>query len=277
MKLYGPPDVADRVLVDHVGPAIRVLYADGLLTGWFYIRYSDPDAHLRLRCRGTPAELFGKVLPALHDAMAHPLNTGLLYRIAVDTYEREVERYGGLDGVRLMEQFSEADSNASLALLAQPPSRIERHSLAVASLASLYADADLSLKARHACSAHLRSIWMPPGDHVAEILRKEKSRNDSRVTGEIAALFADGAAEPWILTLREKARITRPLLQRWRDLDAENALGRPYLDIICSLAHMSVNRLLERGGNLDEVVIHDALTSDYERQIAADDGRKLGH
>jgi thiopeptide-type bacteriocin biosynthesis protein len=275
VKLYGPQGVADRALVEHVGPEIRVLHEKGLIDGWFFIRYADPDDHLRLRCHGTPGDLLGKVLPALHEAMTHPFNEGLLYRIAVDTYEREVERYGGLDGVNLMEQFSEADSNAALALLAERPSRVERQSLAIAGLASLYADADLSLNARHACSVHLRSIWMPPGGHVGEVLGAKERTEGSRVAEEIAALDADEATEPWILTLRERSRITRPLLQRWRTLDEENALERPYLDVICSLAHMCVNRLLERGGNLDEVAIHHALARVYKRQIAHELSRFL--
>ncbi len=205
--------------------------------------------------------------------MTHPLNEGLLYRIAVDTYEREVERYGGLDGVKLMEQFSEADSNAAVALLAERPSRVERQLLAIASLASLYADADLSLNARHACSEHLRSTWMPPDDHVGEVLGAKERTVRSRVAEKIAALDADETTEPWILALRERSRITRPLLHHWRSLDEENALERPYLDVICSLAHMSVNRLLKRGGNLDEVAIHHALARVYKRQIAHEPSR----
>jgi class I lanthipeptide synthase len=256
------------VLVEHVGPTIRALHETGLIDGWFFIRYADPADHLRLRCHGTPHDLLGEVLPALREAITPALSEGLLYRISVDTYEREVERYGGLDGVELMEQLSEADSNAAVARLAERPSGVERHLLAITSLASLYADADLSLEARHACCVGLRSMWMPPGGHVGEVLGAKERTERTRVAEEIAALDTGEATMPWTQTLRERSRVTRPLLHQWRTLDEENTLERPFDDVICSLAHMSVNRLLKRGGNLDEVAIHHALARVYERQIA---------
>ena len=37
---------------------------------------------------------------------------------------------------------------------------------------------------------------------------------------------------------------------------------------MCSLAHMCVNRLLKRGGNLDETRVHHALARVYESRIA---------
>ena len=75
----------------------------GLADGWFFIRYADPGHHLRVRYHGDPHVLLCDVLPAFNDAIAPALADGLLYRVSLDTYEREVERYGGLDGVELME------------------------------------------------------------------------------------------------------------------------------------------------------------------------------
>jgi hypothetical protein len=37
-----------------------------------------------------------------------------------------------------------------------------------------------------------------------------------------------------------------------RTLDAQGTLERPLEDIMSSLAHMAVNRLLKSGGNVDE-------------------------
>ena len=48
-----------------------------------------------MRFHGTPRDLLGEVLPALNEAIAPALADGLLYRISIDTYEREVERMAG--------------------------------------------------------------------------------------------------------------------------------------------------------------------------------------
>jgi hypothetical protein len=38
----------------------------------------------------------GEVPPALNEAIAPALADGLLHRVSLDTYEREIERYRGL-------------------------------------------------------------------------------------------------------------------------------------------------------------------------------------
>src|SRR5205814_7998372 len=47
------------------------------------------------------------------------LDTGELWRLQLDTYEREVERYGGDTGIRLAERVFHADSDAVLAIVSE--------------------------------------------------------------------------------------------------------------------------------------------------------------
>jgi thiopeptide-type bacteriocin biosynthesis protein len=225
----------------------------GLADRWFFIRYADPGRHLRVRFHGRPADLLPGVLSELNAATATLLDDGLLYRISVDTYEREVERYGGLAGVELMEQIAEADSDAVIELLRHPVNAVDRRHLAVASLAALYADAGLPLARRHVCCVRLRTGWTPPGASLGALM--------------VAALD-EAEPEPRIAALRGRSTALVPALARLRSLDEEGVLEEPFEDVICSLAHMSVNRLLKRGGNRDELRVHDALARLYEAQIA---------
>jgi hypothetical protein len=83
----------------------------------------------------------------------------------------------------------------------------------------------------------------------------------------VAALERDDA-EPRIAALRARSAALAPILGRLRALEEEGILERPFDDIICSLAHMGVNRLLKRGANRDELRVHDALARLYEAQVA---------
>ena len=58
------------------------------------------------------------------------------------------------------------------------------------------------------------------------------------------------------------------LLGRLRTLDEEGALEQPFEEVLSSFAHMSVNRLLRRGGNLDEARVHHAFARIYEAEVA---------
>src|SRR5439155_20641658 len=58
-KLHGRAATADALLRDGPGPLVRSLRARGVIEGWFFIRFADPNPHLRLRLRGDPARLWG--------------------------------------------------------------------------------------------------------------------------------------------------------------------------------------------------------------------------
>src|SRR6185503_12472324 len=104
---------ADRVLCA-LRPVVDQALASGAADAWFFLRYGDPDWHVRLRFHGAPARLVAEVLPSLHEAMAPLLADGRAWKVVLDTYEREVERYGGGVGVALAERLFDADSRAAL-------------------------------------------------------------------------------------------------------------------------------------------------------------------
>ena len=101
LKAYTGSASADRILTDTVGPVIDQLRDGGVVDHWFFLRYADPEHHLRLRLHGEPAALREHALPALTDALADHLGDGTISKVAVDTYDREIERYGGDAGIEL--------------------------------------------------------------------------------------------------------------------------------------------------------------------------------
>jgi hypothetical protein len=52
------------------------------------------------------------------------------------------------------------------------------------------------------------------------------------------------------------------LLARLRTLAEQGILERPFAEGMSSLAHMAVNRLMKRGGNVDEARVRQALACD---------------
>ncbi|HVG17755.1 MAG TPA: thiopeptide-type bacteriocin biosynthesis protein, partial [Blastocatellia bacterium] len=105
------------MLREVVGPVTREVLASGAADSWFFIRYGDPQWHLRVRFHGAPRRLVAEVLPALEAAMAPLLRDGRLWRMQLDTYDREIERYGGPAGIGLCERLFHADSEAVLSVV----------------------------------------------------------------------------------------------------------------------------------------------------------------
>jgi thiopeptide-type bacteriocin biosynthesis protein len=251
-----------------VGPLVAELRERGALDGWFFIRYRDPDPHLRVRFRGLPGDLIPDVLDATNRAAAAALADGRLYRIAFDTYEREIERYGGLEGVELMERVAEADSDAVISILAGRVRASDRRRLAAAGLAGLYASSGLDLERCHRCCTRLRETWSGGSDRsLGALLGAAEREERPRILELIAAVDGqDGAQE--IEALRRHRQLLTPMLQYLSDLDARGGLERSFDDVMCSLAHMFANRILPLGATGDELRAHDALARIYEARLA---------
>ncbi|HEY6707952.1 MAG TPA: lantibiotic dehydratase [Actinomycetota bacterium] len=117
VKLYGPREDEDELLAGPVRELAEAAVEDGLASGWFFVRYGDPDPHLRLRFRGEPGRLTGKLLPRLCEWAGELVAAGRCDRFAIDTYEREVERYGGPEGMAAAEELFVADSRCVAGLV----------------------------------------------------------------------------------------------------------------------------------------------------------------
>ncbi|MBS1955276.1 MAG: lantibiotic dehydratase [Cyanobacteria bacterium SZAS-4] len=86
------------------------LVSDDLIKQWFFVRYADPQDHIRLRFRVNVGELYTKTMPMLCQWSTQLVETGLCSRFSVDTYDREVERYGGVASMDIIEQIFSLDS-----------------------------------------------------------------------------------------------------------------------------------------------------------------------
>jgi thiopeptide-type bacteriocin biosynthesis protein len=126
-KLYCPQRMHDGILAGHLPQLVTAV--DDAVDRWFFLRYrDDPGHHLRLRFHGDPAVLGSRALPALHDWAEGLRRAGLASALVLDTYDPELERYGGPAAITMAEQVFHADSMAVLAQLAgdarrrnQPP------------------------------------------------------------------------------------------------------------------------------------------------------------
>ncbi|MFE1317961.1 lantibiotic dehydratase [Kitasatospora phosalacinea] len=111
-KLYAEPGTHDALLADHL-PALLADVEDDV-DRWFYLRYRDPEPHLRLRLHGDPATLAERVLPVLTRHVRRLVEVGALRTMALDTYRPETDRYLGPDAQEAAELLFRTDSRSAL-------------------------------------------------------------------------------------------------------------------------------------------------------------------
>jgi thiopeptide-type bacteriocin biosynthesis protein len=115
-KLYCGRQTTGHVLQTRIAPLIAGLRSEGAIDRWFFVRYGDPQDHIRLRFRATEgsATLVRERVACETESW---LQDGTLSRVAFETYSPEYERYGGADAIAASEAFFTYDSDAVLELL----------------------------------------------------------------------------------------------------------------------------------------------------------------
>ena len=94
-KLYVPPHLQNAVLGELKPPIDRLLDTSGI-DGFFFVRYRDEGgAHLRLRFLASGGHALERTLPALRPAFDDLFDRGLVQKVSMDPYVREILRYGG--------------------------------------------------------------------------------------------------------------------------------------------------------------------------------------
>src|SRR5205823_4045350 len=164
------------------------------VASWFFVRYNDPDHHLRLRVQAGDA---GDLLKELGTMFAALLESGRLSKVQLDTYVRETERYGGPDQIERVETLFAADSAAVAAALPYMQSDATlRWQTAAWGTGRLIGDLGIGGAQKLAL---LESLCTAFGDEVDDgrKTRDALARKTRATRAALDAIFDDSALRPW--------------------------------------------------------------------------------
>ena len=81
-------------LLEVIKPFVEQLQNENKIKKWFFIRYNDPKPHLRIRFNITIPNNYYILLHEISSRFEEYLNSGEISNVIIDTYKRELERYG---------------------------------------------------------------------------------------------------------------------------------------------------------------------------------------
>lgn len=275
LKVYCGPSTADLVLREAVAPLVREVLAAGYARSWFFLRYADPAAHLRIRFSGDPARLLAEVLPRAHAAFAPMLASGILWRIQVDSYDREVERYGGPSGIELAERVFAADSDAVLAIVETGTGDAALEAawrLALRGIDQLLADLGCTAEDKLRIVTRLREDFGHEHglDTTGQRRLGEKFRKHRVEIAELLGAVApasesdDHPLAPGLVAFARRSQAIAPLATELQALAQRGGLTSTINDLAASFVHMHVNRLLTSSHRQQELVLYDLLRRHYD-------------
>lgn len=262
-KLYTGTGTADQVLQE-VGRVAADAIAGGAADRWFFIRYSDPRWHLRIRFHGDPQELRETVQPALQAAGGRFLEAGLAWRVQFDTYEREVERYGGPEAIDLAEEIFFRDSVAVLELLdacSGDAGSGMRAPFLAAGIDALFRDFGHDLAARLRLAEVSRDLMGKQFQY--EALREPLASRFRRDRVAFQRVLDDPPP-----ALQRRSEAIAGAAAKLIALERRGRLQMPLEAILSSVVHMFVNRLSRSAGPEHELVLYDYLAQSYRSMLA---------
>lgn len=209
-KIYCENRLQDHVLQRIVEPLLASLRSLDAADRWFFVRYSDPQPHIRLRFfvpEPVQREQCVRVVwETLRAALKSP--EACLSDVVQSTYHRELERYGGLGGMEVAEKFFTADSEIVLRTLRHCTDPGERLFIAVCQ-AHQAVDALLNaglltswLREMNAYNRKLgKGEWQRINAYKREYFSAAPARNGafSSIAGDVERLCIadDGAGRPF--------------------------------------------------------------------------------
>jgi len=242
VKLYGPRNLEDDVISGSMLTFAENAIASGLADSWFFIRYSDPEPHLRLRFKGVPERLTRQLFGHVCDWAGRLMADGLCLKFVFDTYEQEVERFGGPAGMALAETFFSEDSHYAAQLLRCSNAKqwsYDRTTLVAISIDALLGAMgfDESERLRWYRSqgtlgrAQTSSEYRQRKNVLRSLLGKEGFLMNEPGGGEIASAF------------KARQEALANVVNELRQLENASELDQSFDGLCASFVHLHVNRM----------------------------------
>ncbi|MEN8154744.1 MAG: thiopeptide-type bacteriocin biosynthesis protein [Acidobacteriota bacterium] len=273
-KIYSGIKTADRILVEIILPLTKFLKKERILKNWFFIRYRDSDNHLRIRFRMNQPEYKAKIEELIYKRLRYYVDEDLVWKIQIDTYNREFERYG-YDLIELSEEFFCYDSEMVLKILSVvngDDGENLRWLFGLNAIDQLLSDFKFDLKSKLDLINKLRNgfgLEFRENKNTRKQLEKKFRSQRSSVTNIINGNDNSTKNNKTInKIISARSERSERLLELIISLYKNDNLKSNFPNFIESYLHMMVNRLFRTNQRLHEFVLYDFLVRYYKSEIA---------
>lgn len=275
LKIYSGSKNLEFLLTEVIGPYADKLYEENIIDKWFFIKYNDPEYHLRVRfLKSNKSENpeWYKITETINKLLNESFSEMESVKLSLDTYVREIERYGALT-IEDCEAIFHADSIASykfLSLLNGNEGEELRWQFAFISIDYLLEDFNFSIENKFNLLSQLANNFFnefaPTTDEGKKNLMVSLNENFRQKKALIRGVLEKENAfiefEEAYKIFTERSKLIRNLSGNIIE-NHENLFG-----LLASIIHMSMNRLFLINQRRHELVIYYLLNKYFESKIA---------
>lgn len=272
-KVYCGPKIMENVLKNCLLPFVEEGLQNGLFERFFFVRYKDNFSHLRIRFFNSETAKQILVQEKFMLVMQEFINNGLIDNIVLDTYERELERYGD----QLVEEAEVLFFNDSLAmlrfikLLDGEDQEKYRLLFALRGIDVLLNDFNLTLTEKSNLIKILQQGYLHEFGGLP-ILKKQLNEKYREQQGFIyshmnSELDNENEIEEAVSIFNTRSIMNRDVVNRIISKTAKNTIQSIEV-LLPGYIHMSVNRLFISNQRKFELVIYHFLDKYYMSKVA---------
>lgn len=270
-KIYCGVKAADELLTDVIFPLMQSMIRDKTIEKWFFIRYADPQSHLRIRLTGARVAS-ANILNRLSVLIEEHIESRTAWKIQTDTYNRELERYGEKN-IEQAEDFFFHDSVAVVKVLGQSlrdEGEDSRWKAAIIGVDYLLNDFCLSINDKIAVLQAFASNFSKEFKMDNTKGRKIFGDRFRVLKNEIQNVLTDkNQNQVFHMIFQERSRNIQKDILTLRNSLTQNETDQKFkLRIVNSYMHMFINRLFRSKQRPHELMINELMYRSYVSILA---------
>ena len=256
-RIYTGMKVADDILIHKIRPLADSFREQKLISEWFFIRYNDPDFHIRLRLKIDSIDDIGKIMSLLNTCFKDDVESGIIWKIELGTYERELERYG-YALIDKAEQLFYYDSELVTDILHY---NSEENNIPLWMLIS--------------CTTHqyLNTFEFEDEEKLIILERLSTQFNeefyvDKNVKKQIDRKFRDNQGFLSSIIENPDAKFQKIIEENFKNIGTVFSELKPKKEeLINSIIHMHINRYIRANARAHELLIYNILHKFYKEKV----------
>lgn len=268
-KIYTGYKTSEQILVEVLPLIIVDLQNDNILSKWFFLRYADPDSHLRIRFYLNDRAQFSTLLDRVNQALATYVEENLIWRVQIDTYQREIERYGR-SSMELAESIFHFDSEAVMHILNLSDNNEAEHQrwlIALRMLDILLSDFKFDLDEKIVLLSTLSENFKKELGFTNKGYQLQLDRKYRMQRKLIEEIMSHPEKVSWAGSILEiiahRSLKMQPVVMKLLRMKEAGQLEVELHNLLGSIIHMMINRLFRSKQRVYELVIYDMLERYY--------------